>query len=458
MEIKNPFTNKVVGHVEETSLDNIESILDKAHAAKYQESGSERAAILLRFADILESKKDECAKVITDESGLSLKHTKYEVERVANAARYAAQVASRIDDDQTHRYILDSKPGPKLSVISEPIDLVIGITPFNHPMNQVGHKVFPAIAAGASIVLKPTKKTPLSALKLRELLSEAGLPEDIFKIVINQNTQGLVRRLITHPKVDLVSFTGSHEVGFEIAQTMAVGGNALKKYVPELGGSSAFIVNDDADLACAAELAVKGCFGNSGQRCTAIRRIIVLDSVANEFTKRLVNLAKEIKHGDPYDTDIDMGTVIDESAAKLIESRVNSAISDGASLLLGNKRDGALYSPTILENVSASSELVTLETFGPVAPIIRVANIDEAISIAKNTDYALAGAIATKNGKLAERVANELVVGQFNWNGIPGYRTEAAPFGGFKHSGSGEKEGIICATEGMRRLRTFYEH
>ena len=184
----------------------------------------------------------------------------------------------------------------------------------------------------------------------------------------------------------------------------------------------------------------------------------MLKNIADEFIKKFVANTEKIKYGDPYDLGTDMGTVINEEAATRIQDRVKKAIQDGAKLLYGNKREGALYSPTILDNVSVSSELVDCETFGPVAPIIRARDLDEALQIAKNTKYALAGAIATKSRDTAKRVADALIVGQFSWNGIPGYRTEAAPFGGFKHSGNGEKEGIVLATRAMRKIRTFYEH
>ncbi|MBI3336876.1 aldehyde dehydrogenase family protein [Candidatus Peregrinibacteria bacterium] len=463
LEIKNPYTGISCGTMPETLLDQIEEILRIAYKTRYSIDGTERARILRTFAKRLSSEvglKETCAKTITDESGLSLKDTLYEVERVIQTAEAAAHVAERIDQDTTEQYRTggSSSDRPTLKVINEPLDLVIGITPFNHPMNQVAHKVFPAIAAGTSIVLKPSEKTPLSALLLQKLLVEAGLPEHLFTIVINKNIPETVRLLVTNPLVDLVSFTGSRDVGIHIAQTMANGGNSLKRFLPELGGSSPFIIHNDADLALAALLACRGCFKNSGQRCTAIRRIIVLEAIADEFTKRFVDEAKKIKYGDPYLPTTDMGTLINEDAARRVEARVEAAIRDGATLLLGNERQGALYAPTILDHVSPASELIRHETFGPVGPIIRARDLDQALSIANDSDYALAGAIVTRSRETALRAARTVIVGQFSWNGIPGYRTEAAPFGGFKGSGNGQKEGIILATEGMQKIRTFYEH
>ena len=292
MEIKNPYTGASCGAIQETPLEKIEGVLVAAHRARYKIDGQGRARILRTFAERLAADKnlrELCAKTITDESGLSQKDTLHEVERVIQTAKAAALVAEHIDDDTTEKY-LTAKPavstGAKLRVITEPLDLVVGITPFNHPMNQVAHKVFPAIAAGASIVLKPSEKTPLSAILLRTLLMDAGLPENLFTVVINSNVPETVRRLVTSPLVDLVSFTGSIAVGVSIAEIMTMGGNALKRFIPELGGLSAFIIHTDADVPLAATLAVKGCFKNSGQRCTSIRRIIALEPIADEFAQQ----------------------------------------------------------------------------------------------------------------------------------------------------------------------------
>ena len=181
-------------------------------------------------------------------------------------------------------------------------------------------------------------------------------------------------------------------------------------------------------------------------------------SVRKEFVAALEAATAGLTYGDPCDEAVDVGTVISEKAARLIQGRVNAALRDGARLVLGNIRRGALYAPTVLDNVRITSRLVALETFGPVAAVIPARDIDQAIALARRTNYALAGAVMTRSEQTARKVADALVVGQFNWNGIPGYRTEAAPFGGFKDSGNGEKEGVILAAHGMRRIRTFYAH
>lgn len=455
----NPYSGEKVGEAAVAKQGDLQRALELSRNVRCEHTPLERAYILKTLADQLEQDKQSVARLITSESGLCIKDALYEVNRVISSAQVAASVTEKISADQTENYLSKGAMGKaKLNVVSEPLDLVVGVTPFNHPMNQVAHKVFPAIAAGAAIVLKPSPKTPLSALRLGELLMQAGLQKNLLNIVTTDDCHRAVRELVASPLVDMVTFTGGSKVGVSIAQAMASSGNALKKYVPELGGCSSMIINDDADIGLAAKLALNGCFANSGQRCTAVRRLVVLDSVVDEFSEALIQSTLLVRTGDPLNMETGMGTLIDESAAKLVEKRVGLAIGEGAKLLLGNQRNGASYSPTILDQVSLSSELVDEETFGPIAPIIRANDIDSAIKIAKSTRYGLAGAIVCKEKELAVDVAEELRVGQFSWNGVPGYRTEAAPFGGFGLSGNGQKEGIILATEGMRRIRTFYEH
>ncbi len=458
LDVLNPFNGEVVGKVVNANKSQVHEVLNRAFQLHCNLSAKEREEILLKTALYIEKHKDSLAMLISSESGLSLQDTIYEVERVINCAKYSAKVCALVEKDTTNEYLLDGTNYPELSVITDPMDLIIGITPFNHPMNQVAHKVFPAIAAGASIVIKPSEKTPLSAFKLLEILLENGLPEGMFGVVVNENPEQILESILSFPKLDMITFTGGLSAGLIIQQKMMDYGHGLKRYVPELGGCSSLIICDDANIDKAVDLVLKGCFKNSGQRCTAIRRVVVDKIIAEEFIKKLSQSVKSIKYGDPFDKGVDMGTVIDEQAAYNIKQRIDSAIAGGAKLLYGGEMKGSLLSPTILDNVDLSMELVSQETFGPVCSIIRVDNFEEALSIAKKTNYKLAGAIVTTDKEKAERASSELKVGQFSFNGPPGYRTEAAPFGGFGDSGNGEKEGIILAAKGMRRIRTFYKH
>ena len=267
--------------------------------------------------------------------------------------------------------------------------VICAITPFNHPMNQVAHKVVPAIATNNRMVLKPSEKVPLSALALADILYEAGLPPPMFQVVTGDPSE-IADELLTHPSVELVTFTGGVAIGKRIARTVG-----YRRMVLELGGNDPIIVMDDADLDEAATLAASGSYKNSGQRCTAVKRIFVHEKIAGDFTDALLARTKAWTYGDPLDPKVDMGTVIDEQAAKLFERRVNDAVAQGARLLHGNQRQGASYSPTLIDNVRGEMEVVLQETFGPVSPVITFKNVDDAIAQVNSTAFGLSSGVCT---------------------------------------------------------------
>jgi aldehyde dehydrogenase (NAD+) len=327
--------------------------------------------------------------------------------------------------------------------------VISAITPFNHPLNQVAHKVAPSIATNNRMILKPSEKTPLSALMLQELLVEAGLPPEMF-CVLTGRPEEIADEMLTHRDVDLVTFTGGVPYGKRIAAKAV-----YKRQVLELGGNDPIIVMEDADLEEASSLAVAGSYKNSGQRCTAIKRMLVQESVAEQFVELLVKKSRAIVYGDPMDPHTDMGTVIDEAAAKSFEAKVNDAIGRGARLLYGNVRQGALYSPTVLDGVHPDMPLVKTETFGPVSPVIRFATINEAIRISNSTDFGLSSAICTNRLDYVTRFVTELNVGSVNVREVPGYRLELTPFGGIKDSGIGVKEGVQEAMKSFTNVKTY---
>jgi len=248
----------------------------------------------------------------------------------------------------------------------------------------------------------------------------------------------------------LVTFTGGVPAGKYIA-----GRAGYRRTVLELGGNAPFIIMDDADLDKAAAMAVAGATKNSGQRCTAVKRILCLESVANEFAALVVEKTKVLKYGDPMDPETDIGTVVDEKAATLFESRVNEAVKLGAKLLHGNNREGAVYPPTVVDHVPADCELVLEDTFGPVIPIIRCKDLDQIIEIANSTAFGLSSGVATDNWKTINRLIQELRTGTVNVWEVPGYRTEMSPFGGIKDSGLGYKEGVVEAMKSYTNVKTF---
>jgi putative phosphonoacetaldehyde dehydrogenase len=298
-------------------------------------------------------------------------------------------------------------------------------------------------------VLKPSEKVPLSALLLADILYEAGLPPGMLQVVTGDPRE-IGDELVTHPDVELVSFTGGAAVGKAIARRAG-----YRRLVLELGGNDPLIVMDDADLDEAAALAASGSYRNSGQRCTAVKRILVHEAVADDFVERLVRLTLGWRHGDPSDETIDMGTVIDQAAARLFEARVDEAVARGARLLCGNVRAGALYSPTVLDGVPPDTTLVREETFGPVSPVIRFGSVDEAIRIANGTAFGLSSGVCTNRLDVITRFVAELQVGSVNVREVPGYRLELTPFGGIKDSGLGYKEGVLEAMKGFTNVKTY---
>jgi aldehyde dehydrogenase (NAD+) len=256
--------------------------------------------------------------------------------------------------------------------------------------------------------------------------------------------------LLTYPAIDLVTFTGGAAIGKYIAAKVG-----YRRTVLELGGNDPLIVMDDADLDEASSLAVAGSYKNSGQRCTAVKRILVQASVADRFVDLLVEKSRRWRHGDPADENMDMGTVIDAAAARLFESRVNEAVAQGARLLLGNQRQEALYSPTVLDRVRPEMTLVREETFGPVSPVIRFTTLDEAIAIVNGTAFGLSSGVCTNRLDIITRLVNELHVGSVNVREVPGYRLELTPFGGIKDSGLGYKEGVIEAMKSFTNVKTY---
>jgi|SRR5690242_11984535 len=450
IEVVNPYTGAIVGTVPKASVDDVRGALTAAKRFKSKLSRHDRYRICTRAIELIRARSDEISDLITAESGICKKDSVYEVGRSCDVFLFAGNAALQ-DDGQI--FSCDLTPhGRKRKVytLREPLQGVISaITPFNHPLNQVAHKIAPAIATNNRMVLKPTEKTPLSALLLADILYEAGLPPEMFSVVTGDPGE-IADELLTHPDVDLVTFTGGIAVGKAIAAKAV-----YKRQVLELGGNDPLIVMEDADIEEAATIAAAGSYRNSGQRCTAIKRMLVHEAVADRFVEALLARTRAIKYGDPADPATDMGTVIDEAAARSIEQKVSDAIARGAKLVYGNIRRGALYSPTVLDAVTPDMPVVKHETFGPVSPVIRFKDVDEAIRIANGTDYGLSSAVCTNRLDYITRFVAELNVGSVNVREVPGYRLESTPFGGIKDSGLGHKEGVQEAMKLFTNVKTY---
>ena len=450
IDVLNPYNGQVVGTVPRASAEQVAEAFRIAAAYKPTLTRYERQQILQKTAEAIVARKDEISDIITAECGLSKKDSLYETGRSFDVFTLTSQLCI-LDDGEI--FSCDLTPhGQKRKIFTQRdplLGVISAITPFNHPLNMVAHKIAPSIATNNRMVCKPTELTPLTCLLLADILYEAGLPPEMFQVVTGLPAD-IGDAMITDPNIDLITFTGGVPVGKMIAEKAG-----YRRTVLELGGNAPLIVMEDADLERAATLAVAGATKNSGQRCTAVKRILVVDRVADDFAKLVTEKAKALKYGDPTDPETDIGTVITEDAAKTFQRRVTEAVEAGATLLHGNNREGAVFPPTVVDHVPWDSELVMEETFGPAIPIIRVRDIDDAIRVANGTDFGLSSGVCTNNLDYITRFIAELNHGTVNIWEVPGYRIEMSPFGGIKDSGLGYKEGVIEAMKSFTNVKTF---
>ena len=444
-----PYDNSLAGTVCKIGRDHLDPMIVRSLATQAELARYDRSRILTQARELLLARSDEFANLIRLESGLCMRETNYEVGRACDVFQFAASEALK-DDGQI--FSCDVSPQGKqrkIFTVREPIHLALAITPFNHPLNQVAHKVAPAIAAGVPILVKPSEKTPLTAIKLCELLYEAGLPPHMLSVFVG-DIGDVVEPLIADERIELVTFTGGTAVGKRIAKIAG-----YKKLCLELGGNSPLIILDDADIDLAVSLAAEGCFRNSGQRCTAVKRLLVHQKILPQFIEGFVERTATYKTGDPADPETIVGTVIDEAAATLLEERVTKAVAGGAKVLCGGRRAGAQLEPTVIDDVPRDAEMVREESFGPLAPIIAISDISDAISVANDSKYGLSSGVVTNSLPHALQCVREIRTGTVNINQVPGYRIECSPFGGVKDSGLGIKEGVIEAMKFMSNVKTF---
>jgi len=447
LDVIYPYTGEVTGRVRQVDGAGLEHAL--AATKPVELSRWARHEILTKARALLSERAEEFAQLIRSESGLCMRETRYEVGRSQDVLQFAAMEALKDDGQIFSCDISPQGQERKIFTLREPLKLVAAITPFNHPLNQVAHKLSPAIAAGAPVILKPSEKTPLTAIRFTELLYEAGLPPEMLSTIVGP-VDSVVTPLIADDRVELVSFTGSVAIGKSISRTAG-----YKKLCLELGGNSPLIVLDDADLDLAVKLAAEGCFRNSGQRCTAVKRLLIHEAILGQFTEAFVAKVAEYPCGDPADEATRVGTVIDEAAATLLESRVEKAVASGARVLAGGTRNGAQLEPTVIADVPRDAEMVVEESFGPLAPILPVRDLDDAIALANGTAFGLSSGVVTNNMEAALACVKGIRTGTVNINAVPGYRIESSPFGGVKDSGLGIKEGVIEAIKYMTNVKTF---
>jgi len=453
IDVINPANGKVMERIPNLTKKDVENAIDAAYDNKItirKIPGIGRIEILEKARIMLEEKKEIFVDMLVKEAGKPVSISQGEVEATIDRLRFAMEEArvtygSYIPGDWVHDSI-----GKFALVIRQPRGVICAITPFNYPLFSAASKIVPAILAGNSIVAKPSSKTPISLIMFTRVLEKAGIPPGVINCVTGAG--GEIGDILSQSdKIDMIAFTGSTKVGHEIAKNAG-----MKKLHLELGGKAAAIILRDADLDLAANEVSKGGFKYSGQRCDAIDRVLLEEKVAEKFIKKLLDVVKKNYSiiGDPADPKTQIGPMIDENAVDRIDGLLNDALKKGAKLILGGKHDGLFYKPTIIDNVTENMKVAWEESFGPILPIIRVKNIEEAIEISNKSNYGLDSCIFTDDVYKAIGAGRRLEDGEVTINAAPGHGVGNFPYGGNKDSGMG-REGIGYSIDEMSKIHTI---
>ena len=454
MPVLNPFDQSLIDTVPRASAADVEAaITSAARGAKVMAKlpAYERYAILRRAADIMAERIDELGTLITQEEGKVIAEGKGEVGRGIQTITLSAEEAKRLHGETVP---LDGAPGVTSQfgfTIRVPVGVVAAIAPFNFPLNLVCHKVGPALAAGNSVVLKPAGDTPLSALKLTEILLEAGLPPEAIQCVTGSGAE--IGDVITSDtRVRKITFTGSMEVGDRICRNAGI-----KKVTMELGSNSPLIIMADADLEKVAAATVASGFANAGQVCISTQRVFADQSIYTDFLDALVAPTEAFITGNPLDESIKMGPMIRESDASRVQDWIAEAVGQGARIVAGGDREGTLHAPTVVADATRDMRISKEELFGPAVAVSSFSNIDEAIGMANDSRFGLSAGIFTQNVDWAMKFAREVESGSLHINSHPQWRADIMPYGGLKDSGMG-KEGPGYAVQEMTELKMVVFH
>lgn len=454
MEIRNPYTGDVIGRVACATPDDARAAVQSA-AAGLEEiaamSTAARAAMLDRAANLLAARREDFAQMITAEIGKPIRSADREVARAINTLRLSAEETVRLNGETI---AFDSFPGGEGRsgcYKYEPVGVIIAITPFNDPLNLICHKIGPALAAGNSVVVKPAEQAPLTAVMLVTLLLEAGAPRRAVNLLTGYGADfGAV--LTSHPDVALISFTGGAKVGDAICRNAGI-----KRIAMELGANGPVIVAQDADLEKAALSCVAGAFSAAGQNCVSVQRIFIHESVYAAFRRRFIEETNRLRVGDPSSPETDVGPMIEEAQAERIVQWTREAERQGATVLAGGTRRGALMQPTVLENLAVDARLFCDEAFGPVVGLFRFTDLDQAIERANAAEYAIHAAIFTESLRTAERAIKRLKAAGVMVNDSTDYRLDAMPFGGYGRGNMG-REGVRFAIREMSQTKVVCYH
>ena len=444
----NPYDGETIDTVPIAHRQTADLAIFEANNAKHslQEMSAFKVSNkLFEVCDKLKENRKDFAHLLTMEVGKPIRESLVELDRSIETLKLAAEEAKRIYGESVPLDAGLNGKGFFAFTQKVPLGVVAAITPFNYPLNLTIHKIAPAIACKNTVIVKPPTEAPLTVMKFCELLDDE-FPDGVVNTITGYGSE-VGDYLVTSQDVNKISFTGSVTTGLMISQKAG-----MKKVTLELGGNDPMVVLKDADIDKAVTGVINGAFLNAGQVCMGVKRIIVEEDIADEFSQRLVDKTKKLVMGNPLNSETTLGTLINEKAAMQVEQTVNNAVNAGAKILAGGIRDGAFYEATVIDNVKADMDLVVNETFGPVAPIIRVESVDEASEVANDTEYGLQAGVFTNDYANAMRCANEIEAGTVFVNKQSTFRTDNMPFGGFKNSGVG-KEGIKYAVDEMTKTK-----
>lgn len=443
MTVRNPFDGAMVGEVAESSTADIAGAVLRAKAAQWEfrrSTPATRRAMLDALANEIAADAEAMARIISSEMGKTIREARNEVRRAQNTLKLSGDAATFLDGEALHCAIVEGGADRLATITYEPVGVVGAVTPFNYPLNLLCHKLGPAIAAGNAVVAKPSPKAPLAAARLSELALRAGWPSALFQIVHGGANAAVS---LARSPIDLLSFTGGPAAGLALKNA-----SGLVRCLMELGGNDPLFVLPDADLDRAVATAIGHRFEIAGQSCAAVKKLYLHRDIERPFTERLLAAVDAVEFGDPSSDETDMGTVIDEAAASIVEERVRATVEGGARLLHGGTRDRTVFAPTVIGNVAADAPVIADETFGPVIAIRTFTDAREAIAEINAGAYGLQAGVFTNDHALIKMFSRDLVVGGVMINEGPDFRAEHVPFGGVKRSGLG-REGVRIALREM---------
>ncbi len=448
LKVFNPFNNEIVGKTFLAGSNELESAISSAQAVEKTMFGMPsfaRYEVLMKIAELIRQERTDFARLICLESAKPIRYALSEVDRAIQTFIIAAEESKRLPKEYIDLDWTQAGEGKEGLVRYFPIGLVAGISPFNFPLNLAVHKIAPAIAAGCPIILKPATTTPLSTLKLAQIICKVELPKGAVSILPMDRKTGNL--LVTDPRFRLLTFTGSPEVGWKMKQQAG-----KKKVVLELGGNAAVIVTESAEIDQAVAKCVVGGFSYSGQVCIHAQRIYVHKKVFNDFADKFISAVKNLRVGDPMDENTEISAMIDEANAIRVEEWVNESVNDGAKILTGGLRDGSFYPPTALTGTNSRMKVCALEVFGPVVTLEHYSNFEEACTEVNSGNFGLQAGVFTQDLRQMNQAFNQILVGGVIINDVPTFRVDHMPYGGVKDSGLG-REGVKYAIMDMMEAK-----